>query len=99
MVLKAAPCILAMQPESDAPRTVGGSQGQALALIPASGPDGLNPLSAVFRGRSRAVCVAVADFKASLEEGVSEHADDYAGLALLVELNVGVGCDGPAHVR
>jgi len=81
----------AMQPESDA------APPGAIELLPASGPGGLNPLSAVFRGRSRDVCVAVADFKAALEEWVSEHPEDYAGLALLGELNVRIGLNGPAR--
>src|SRR5258708_31021077 len=80
-----------MQPESDA------APPGAIELLPASGPGGLNPLSAVFRGRSRDVCVAVADFKAALEEWVSEHPEDYAGLALLGELNVRIGLNGPAR--
>src|SRR5437667_8155600 len=68
-----------------------GAPPGAIELIPASGPGELNPLSAVFRGRSRDVCVAVADFKAALEEWVSEHPEDYTGLALLGELNVRIG--------
>src|SRR3979409_838424 len=91
-----------MQPESDAPLSVAATPfvaapPGAIELIPASGPAALNPLAAVFRGRSRDVCVAVADFKAALEEWVSEHPDDYAGLALLGELNVRIGLNGPAR--
>jgi hypothetical protein len=54
-------------------------------------------LAAVFRGRSRDVCVAVADYKAALEEWVAEHPDEYTGLAILGELNVRIGLNGPAR--
>jgi hypothetical protein len=86
-----------MQPESDVATTPVVAESGAIELIPAASPGELNPLSAVFRGRSRDVCVAVADFKAALEEWVSEHPGDYAGLALLGELNVRVGLNGPAR--
>src|SRR5260370_265518 len=80
-----------MQPKAEVP-------SGALELFPASvRPEGLNPLAAVFRGRSRDVCLAVADFKASLEEWVAEHPEEYTGLALLGELNVRIGLNGAAR--
>jgi hypothetical protein len=85
----------AMQPESDAP-LVAAPPG-AIELIPASGPGGPGPLAAVFRGRSRDVSVAVADYKAALEEWVAEHPEDYTGLVVLGELNVRVGLNGAAR--
>jgi len=90
-----------MQPEPDAAvsdtRFVDAPPG-VLQLIPAPAALGtVSPLSAVFRGRSRDVCVAVADFKASLEEWVAEHPEEYTGLALLGELNVRIGLNGAAR--
>src|SRR3977135_182098 len=63
----------------------------SLELSQAYGPTELSPLSTVFRGRSRDVCVAVADYKAALEEWVAEHPEEYTGLAILGELNVRIG--------
>lgn len=68
-----------------------------LALVGDRSGNAINPLSAVFRGRSRDVCVLVADCKAALEEWVCEHPDDYLGLAFLGELNVRIGLNGPAR--
>jgi hypothetical protein len=82
----------AMQPESDA-RVPPGD----LDLIQPPSARAVRPLSALFRGRSRDVCLVVADFKATLEEWVTEHPEDYAGLALLGELNVRIGLNGPAR--
>ena len=87
-----------MQPESDAAsHQLAATPTGALKLFPPSTQRGLDPLSAVFRGRSRDVCVAVADVKAALEEWVTEHPEDYTGLALLGELNVRVGLNGAAR--
>ncbi|HEX8966633.1 MAG TPA: hypothetical protein VF937_02050 [Chloroflexota bacterium] len=55
------------------------------------------PLSALLRGRSREVCLLVADLKAELETWVAEHPHDYGGLVLLGELNLRVGLTGPAR--